>query len=88
MKQDNRLWKNPNCNIREFQLVTNLLYEKKAPIEWFFPPIGKVATFALRNHKAKIICPARRLPRSSLNSSLIQQGPAIAMRAGLPRPAT
>jgi len=55
MKQDNRLWKNPNCNIREFQLVINLLYEKKAPIEWFFPPIGKVATFALRNHKAKII---------------------------------
>lgn len=43
------------CNLRELQLVTNLLYEKKTPIEWFYPPIGKVATFALRNLKANII---------------------------------
>ena len=43
------------CDIRELQLVTNLLYEKSTPLEWFYPPIGKVASFAHRNFKAKII---------------------------------
>ena len=43
------------CDIRELQLLTNLLYEKSTPLEWFYPPIGKIATFSLRNEMAKVI---------------------------------
>ena len=43
------------CDIHELQLITNLLYDKNKLIEWFYPPIGRVASFANRNLKAKII---------------------------------
>ncbi|MDC0243352.1 hypothetical protein OAK07_01540 [Marine Group III euryarchaeote] len=43
------------CDIRELQLLTNLLYEKSTPLEWFYPPIGKIASFSLRNEMAKVI---------------------------------
>jgi len=43
------------CNVRELQLVTNLLYDKRGSIDWFYPPIGKLATFEKRASKADII---------------------------------
>ena len=64
------------CDIHELQLITNLLYDKNKLIEWFYPPIGKIASFATnKNLKAKIIS---RSDYGAKRESFLSRNPAWA----------
>ena len=64
------------CDMHELQLITNLIYDKNKLIEWFYPSIGRVASFATnRNLKAKIIS---RSDYDAKRGSFLSRNPAWA----------